>query len=177
MCHHRSGTIMVSTVRDLTVAVASIVILLLTGPFQQARADVRVCFASGDCFVIEGTCDGWCPDPPKFPKCTTVPQAYAPTDYLLAKNNSVWLVQGDKLTPMASDALATFILGMKRKYATADRKDPVVQQKIADEYAAFRRTDTSTAVSKARLDRIARETRLKVMYKDSSFGINQPGVK
>ena len=117
-------------------------------------------FGGGNKFPGEGTCDGWCPDPPATPTCTPALVRFDPsTHHIFAQDGHAWVVM-DKL-PIMSDKLTSFASKMKVKYAKADKTDEKIQAKISAEFKAFLKTDDGV-VGPRRLAKISNELGLTV---------------
>ncbi len=144
-------------------------LMLITTNVQAA---VMICMGprNNNCYVGEGSCDGWCPDPPKDPNCTNAmvvknkPQPWNPeTDYIVSTDGHASVVgpaQKVKI-PLVSDKFADFLSNIKVKYAKTRNSEEGVQAKVQAEFRAFLRTDDGV-VGRRRLEVLAKETGLKV---------------
>jgi hypothetical protein len=142
-------------------------LILALAPMKASAGMIEICFDSGDCFVVEGSCDGWCPNAPFAPTCTTQ-AAFKPTlDYFVWNKltTTALLVTPKETFKVGSDKLVQFIGKIKAKYGKAAAGDKKLQQRISAEYKAFRKTDDGI-VSAARLARLAKETGLKIRQSD-----------
>lgn len=140
--------------------------LLLCGTLiaaPQMVAAVMLCFPDGVCFHGEEPCCE--PDfvPGDGVTCTDDAVMVNPkTDFLLYTGGSAWLVKGGQKTPVASDSLASFLIGLKTKYPERTRKDPKIRQQMNAELAAFHRKPDDHKVSPGRLKVIAQRLRLSI---------------
>jgi len=163
---------MVNELRIRQVALTFLILLWITSlSITNASAECWICFG-GSCYIGEGNCDGFCSS--GTVTCEDATAMINPvSDYLLATQGHVYLVQGDRRFPMISDNFAAFISKMNSAYPKELRTDPKVQKKIEADFAAFRKKKDPGTVSKKRLATIAKESRLKIR----ELGINESGVK
>jgi hypothetical protein len=140
----------------------STVFALFISLFSVNSFAITICFGAGNCYTAEGSCDGWCPDAPASPTCGSI--SYNPTsDHILVEERTASVVSGGKTTPIVSDKFALFATKIKTKYAKTNNSDKKIQEQILSEYQKFLKTD-DRIVGKNRLDLIAKETGLKIVF-------------
>jgi len=131
-----------------------------------ASANTVITFSDGSTFRVEGSCDGWFPDPPAYPRCTPAPGVNKNVDSLIynTATGQGWIISAGIKMPILSDRWHTFLVTMKAKYPSA-RMNPEIRQKIANEFEAFSNSKDSIAisVSMARMKIISQETGLPII--------------
>jgi len=144
---------------------AAFLLILFSLQPAQVLAAITICMHPGDCYAGDGSCDGWCPDPPAYPTCAAALKLNPSRDFILAQKNHAWLVTVDKKIPLVSDKFSSFLSKIKSKYAKANTRDKKVQARIQAEFTSFLKTDDGTIGAK-RLALISKETGLKVREGD-----------
>jgi hypothetical protein len=139
-------------------------IAILISTATRASADIIIAFSDGSTFRDEGSCDGWFPDPPAYPRCTPAQGVYKNTDSLIynTATGQGWIITGGIKTPILSDHWHTFLVSMKAKYPT-ESMNPEIRQTIANEIAAFSKPKDNIAVSMERMKIISKETGLRIV--------------
>jgi hypothetical protein len=143
-------------------------VLCLSFVTIKSNAYIEICFASGNCFITDGSCDGWCPNAPAAPTCT-MGMAFNPNiDHIAVVDGRTWVITENRKFQVVSDNLAAFIKETKEKYKNANLNDQKVIATIQKEYKTFLKTDDGL-VSPKRLALIQKETKLKVKSEDSQL--------
>jgi hypothetical protein len=139
---------------------------ILLSMASRASANTIITFNDGSTFRVEGSCDGWFPDAPAYPRCTPGPGVNKNVDSLIynTATGQGWIISAGIKMPILSDRWHTFLVTMKAKYPTA-RMNPQIRQTIVNEFAAFSQSKDSIAisVSMARMKIISQETGLPII--------------
>lgn len=150
--------------RNLRLSMAPLLLLavlvLSAGP---ASAACRICFSDGVCFDNDGDCADFNPDGPYEATCENCAPFNPNTDYILLQNGQAWVVTAKDRTQVLPDSYVAFMAELERKYPEASWKDPKVVRQAKSEFQAFRKRPGSGAVSRDRLQRLSRETGLRIV--------------
>ena len=149
-----------------TIILKLTLVLCLSFVTFKSNAYIEICFGSGDCFITDGSCDGWCPNAPAAPTCTQGIAFNPNIDHIAVIDGRTWVITDNRKFQVVSDNLAAFIKETKEKYKNANLSDQKVIAAIQKEYKTFLKTDDGIVSSK-RLALIQKETKLKVKVQDS----------